>query len=265
MVDVAEDYREYCEKFNAVWQYLSRYSKGFDSIVDDICEYRLYFDSKDRWSKVLKEMGVLFIEEGACDYTKLNTSKFDDMALFSKEGRFLLDGRYIVPVRDMLGNIIALIGWYPDTKKYVTTPSKYFVRDCLFFGMEQIGKSGIGKPYFVVEGIFDSLCLRSLGFNAVAQMGIKDSRVKSLLYGLFGRVVAIPDNDGVGRKVILDDKWDLPRNASYFRWKGNLKYGDEEIYIKDIDKLCSMFDDEDLINLLNGCLSAKGRVISIEL
>ena len=224
-MSLSEEYRDYCTKFNSVWKYLQSCSKDLDSIVNEVCEHRLYFGSFEKWRKILGEIGIAYVSADTCDYSKFEGREFEELALFSvtEKGRkhFLMDGRYILPVKDMLGNVIALIGWYPDSKKYVTTPSKFFSKDCLFFGMEQLGKTGIGKDYFLVEGIFDSLSLRAEGFNAVAQMGIGTSRIKVAMYGLFRKLVGIPDNDKQGRKVLKEDLWNLPRNASYLRWVGS--------------------------------------------
>lgn len=265
MMSLSEEYKEYCENFKIVWSYLSRYSKSLDSIVKDVCEYRQYYGSEERWRKLFSETGILFVSSETCDYSKLKAHKFKDMALFSDKGYFLLDERYILPVRDMLGNIVALVGWYPDSKKYITTPSKFFVKDCLFFGMEQLRKTGTGKNYFLVEGIFDSLNLRTLGFNAVAQMGINSSKVKSVLYGLFRKIVAVPDNDTQGRKVLKGDLWGLPVNASYLKWTGGFELDGEIVPIKDIDRLCSLYDDDSVSAMLKGCLSSNDRVIKIEI
>lgn len=261
------EYKDYCNKFNVVWKYLKSCSKDFNIIVDEVCEHRLYFNSKDKWSKILSEVEIAFVSKDTCDYDKLKAEKFKDLALFSEEGNFLLNERYIIPVRDMLGNIIALIGWYPDRKKYITTPSKFFSKDCLFFGLEQLNKTGVGKDYFVVEGIFDSLHLRALGYNSVACMGITVSRVKELLYGLFRKVVAIPDNDNQGRGVLKGDKWGIPQNGSYLRWSGKLKFDmdTEAIDIKDIDRLCSLFEEASTKEMLDACITSKERVIKIDI
>lgn len=264
--NLAEEYKDYCNKFNSVWKYLVSCSKGVDVITKEICESRLYFDSYDRWKKVLSEVGVAFVSSDTCDYDRLKSKNFSDLALFSDNGHFLMNERYILPVRDMLGNVVALIGWYPDSKRYITTPSRFFSKDCLFFGMEQLGKTGVGCNYFLVEGIFDCLSLRSLGLNAVAMMGIDSSRVKKSLYSMFGRVVAIPDNDKEGRKVLKGDLWGLPVNSSYFKWSGGFEDSDGTVLnIKDVDKLCSMFEEESILYILKETMSHKGRVISVNL
>lgn len=260
-----EEYNEYCFKFKKVWKYLESCSKPLDEIVKEVCSLRLYFDCEDRWKKILSETGIAFVSEDTCDYSKLKSDEFKDLGLFSDEGYFLLNGRYIIPIRDMVGNIIALVGWYPDSKKYITTPSKYFAKDCLFFGLEQLKNTGVGKDYFVVEGIFDSLNIRSMGYNAVAQMGINTSRVKVALYGMFRKIVGVPDNDKQGRKVLNGDLWKLPRNASYLKWTGSFNSGNDEVAIKDIDRLCSLYEESDVKEFLGNCFKSGNRVIKIEL
>lgn len=267
-MSLANEYLEYCKKYNAIWEYLQAKSKPLEEITSDICKYRMYFDSYGRWYNIFSEVGVAYIDDSIVDLSNLKNSKFNDMALFSKEGNFLLNKRYILPIKDMVGNVIALVGWYRDSKKYITTPSKFFSKDCLFFGMEQLGNTGIGKSYFLVEGIFDALSLRSLGLNAVAQMGIIAGRKKEILYGLFSRLVAIPDNDTQGKKVLTEDKWSLPINASYFRWRGEMGIDEntgESINIKDIDMLCNLYEESEVKSLLISCLRSSERIITIEL
>lgn len=268
-MSLAEEYKDYCNKFNNVWKYLQSCSKDIDTIVEEVCQHRLYFGSFEKWKNILSEVGISYVSSETCDYSKFESDTFNDLGLFSDEGRFLLNERYILPVKDMMGNVIALIGWYPDSKKYITTPSRFFSKDCLFFGMEQLGKTGLGKDYFLVEGIFDSLSIRALGFNAVAQMGIDTSRIKVILYGLFRRIVGIPDNDKQGRKVLKGDKWKLPVNASYLRWTGGFDNesgeSDENLEIKDIDKLCSLFEDDSVRGMLEECLVRKNRVIRVDI
>lgn len=262
-MSLKDDYSEYCLNFKRVWNYLCSCSKPLDDIVSDVCNKRLYFNCEDRWKKLFLETGIAYVTEDTCDYSKLKLDEYKDLGLFSEDGYFLLNERYILPVKDITGNIIALIGWFPDNKKYITTPSRFFSKDCLFFGLEQISETGVNKDYFIVEGIFDSLNIRSLGYNAIAQMGINASSVKVALYGLFKRLVGIPDNDTQGRKVIKNNSWKLPVNASYLKWIGG--FGDDKLAIKDIDRLCSLYEEDDIKELLKSCLNSKDNIIKIEL
>lgn len=245
-----EEYDDYCSRYKKVWKYLNDVSYEEDSIIQSICDLRGY-DLESNMPNMLKEIGFVFIDEDLFDETKLlKISR--NLGIYTNKDTFLLKGRYIFPVRDMLGNIVALIGWYPDDKKYITTPSKFFKKGCMLFGMEQFEKTGIGKDYILVEGIFDCISVRSLGLNCVALMGIKATNYTKVLYTLFKGIVAIPDNDKEGRKVIANDAWKLPVNGKYFKWVGSLK---------DIDDMIKYYDMKDI---LKDVWKEKERVVTLE-
>lgn len=263
-IGLKEDYETYVEKFSIVWKYLQSKSLDLDTTVTELCKLRRYYGSEAKWKKFFEETGLVYIaEDRVSEMEPLKADTFKDMALFSKKGNFLLTGRYAVPVKDMLGNIIALIGWYPDDRKYITTPSKYFNRKCLFLGMEQLSKTGFGKNYIITEGVFDSFSLRAIGLNAVAQMGIADSDVKKINYGMFGRVLATPDGDKQGQKVLENDKWHLPVNGSYLKWTNKIGEGEDAIYLKDMDDFCNIFEDNDVVALIEDCFKQKKRIVKI--
>lgn len=245
-----EEYSDYCNRFKRVLAYLKSKSKPINTVAMEICSLREYYP--ERMLPTLVKAGFMFIEDDSC-YEQLRNAG-DDLALFSKEGKFLLAGRYIFPVYDMVGNPVALIGWYPDEKKYITTPSRLFSKACLFYGMEQLSTTGIGAKYILVEGIFDSLSVRSIGLPCIAQMGINSSRYKKSLYSLFSAFVTVPDNDEEGRKVIYHDKWSIPRGSNYFRWTGDKS--------KDIDLLCNSYEAEDIRDLLLSVFDNKKRIVT---
>lgn len=245
-----QEYKEYCKKFSAIEKFLRTRGRDQNKVVKEICDIREYYP--ERMADILKEAGFFYVEDTS-DIDKLK-SVGSDFGLFSKKGNFILKDRYIFPVRDMLGNTVALIGWFPDEKKYVTTPSKLFSKSCMFYGMEQLERTGIGKHYYLVEGIFDCLSVRSLGFNCIAQMGINSSRYKNVMYSLFSKITAIPDNDVEGREVIGYDKWSLPSNSKYFRWTGDKS--------KDIDKLCNSYEYDDIKELLIDVSKEKRKVVT---
>ena len=249
-----EQYSDYCKRFKKAWGFLQKHSCKKETVIKAICEFREYDIS--RMFGILDTAGFIFINEGTCDYEKLK-SLGDDLGLFTEKGRFLLENRFIFPVYDMVGNVIALIGWFPDEKKYITTPSKFFSKDCLFFGLEQLSTTGLNKNYIIVEGIFDSLSIRSLGIPCIAMMGISSSRYKILMYSLFKQLVAIPDADSEGRKVLLEDKWKLPTRSRYVKWSG--------IDLKDIDDLVKRYESADLKEIFESIFLEQDRIVTIEL
>ena len=245
-----EEYSAYCREFRSVERYLRSKSADIDTVVYNICSLRGYY--VERMAKVLKEAGFMFIEDKSVFENLSDCSA--DLGLF-KDGRFLLEGRFIFPVQDMLGNTVAMIGWFPDEKRYITTPSRLFSKSCMFYGMEQLGMTGIGAKYFLCEGIFDALSVRSVGFNAIAMMGITSGRVKEVLYSLFSKVVGVPDNDSQGRDVLRGDKWSLPWGCSYFRWVGDNS--------KDIDELINSYERDDIVEMLSGVMENGERVVEV--
>lgn len=245
-----EVYKDYCKRFRSVERYLRSKSAPTDVVVHNICKLREYYP--ERMGDILAKAGFMFIEGNESVFDPLEDGG-DDLGLF-KDGKFLLVNRFIFPVRDMLGNTVALIGWFPDDKKYITTPSKLFSKSCLFYGMEQLGETGIGKNYYLCEGIFDVLSVRSLGIPAIGQMGINTSRVKEAMYPMFGKLIATPDNDRQGRDVLWNNKWALPSNSSYLRWVGDTS--------KDIDKLINSYEAEDIKGMLLDAFKNNKRIIT---
>lgn len=263
------EYSEYCKKYRMVYDYLKKCSASEKEVIESICEFRGYDESI--MGDILREVGFVYTNIELCDYSKLKIKAFEELGLFSKEGNYLLDERFVVPVKDMMGNIIALIGWYPDEKKYITTPSKFFSKEGMFFGMEQLGVTGLNKDYFLVEGIFDTLSLRALGLNTIGMMGLSTSKYKVAMYSLFKNIVAVPDNDKQGRDVIERDLWKLPKNASYLAIRGTVNVRIEDEYeegsyteiektVKDADDLCKYFSDYDLKEVLPSYFKEKDRV-----
>lgn len=246
-----EEYKDYCSRFEIIWKYLRKCSYKEYDVISSICKLRDY-SMEGSMPDIINDIGFVYLDGDKFNKDKLKPLN-KDLGLFSEEGNFLLLNRFIFPVRDMLGNIIALIGWFPDEKKYITTPSRLFSKRCMFFGMEQLKQTGIGKEYYIVEGIFDSLSIRSLGFNCVALMGISVSNYTKILYTLFKRVIAIPDNDKEGRGVVIEDKWGLPNNSSYLRLKGKFK---------DIDDVIKYYD---MSEVLHDAWYESDRVIPLDL
>ena len=250
-----KEYADYCGRFHKVWAYLKKNSIKTEQTISEICEIRDY--DYDRMSGILEKAEFIRLSDD-CNTEKIKKLG-NDLALFNSEGSFRLSGRYIFPVKDMLGNVVALIGWYPDDKKYITTPSKLFSKTCLFYGLEQMSRVGVGGVMYITEGIFDSLSIRSLGYPSLAMMGIDASRYKIAMYSLFKQIIAIPDIDDQGKKVIKFDKWKIPMNSKYFRWSGV-----SPDVVKDIDKFVHTFEEDDVRELLSEIGSQTRRIVTYE-
>lgn len=194
-----------------------------EQVIEEVMVRRKYTTSPyaDEMRKLLTEIGVFKIDD--VDYLSelqiLGISLSDEEAklygLFDSNGRFLLKGRYCIPIRDIAGYVTAVVGWYPDNRKYITTSTYGFSKEGQFFNIECFSKAYNGDYpkyvdeidgsmieskglVFLVEGIFDTLSLRSLGFPALGNMGLEMSPVKVEILTRFNKVIAIPDNDNAG-------------------------------------------------------------------
>lgn len=252
-----EEYADYCRRYDIAWKYLQSCSFEPESVIDSLSELRGYSKESPMWS-TLKRYGFVYVDVDTFNFEKLKSIDKGDLGITRKDGDFLLYNRFIFPVRDMLGNVIALIGWQQGSeRKYVTTPSRLFSKGCMFFGMEQLSKTGLGKPYILVEGIFDSLSVRSLGLNCIAMMGISSTRYKQVMYSLFGKLLAVPDCDKEGRRVVLNNEWKLPESGKYIKLVSSS--------IKDIDDLIKLCDPADVTALFKEAYAEKDRVIEVKI
>lgn len=264
MVEDLNDFSKLAKDFQISWNYFKGISNEEDT-YSELCSLRFYQDPK--MLEVLKDVGFCKLPETVDLEPLKKLSSYSSLGLETKTGRCLLGGRFVFPVRDMLGNILALIGWYPDEKKYITTPSKYFNRSCLFFGLEQLKDGSKDDIVFVCEGIFDSLSLRSMGYKAFATMGVELSRQKKMLYPILGkRVVGISDRDKVGNSVRDYDRWSCWK---YLTWVGEYEVDSEDIdniKIKDVDDLVKLFEPDTIREIFDEELKNNpSKVVKLEL
>jgi len=212
LLRVRDGYTDLVSKLQAVF--------STDEVISEVMSLRKYTTSPyaEDICKTLTEVGIFRIEHlSDIQYLapEVTNEQLIEYGLTDRNGGFLLSNRFIVPIRDIQGKVTALVGWYPDVKKYVTTPTYGFSKDGQFFNMECFSKSFDGdypkykdeetgevlestKLVYLVEGIFDTLSLRALGLPALGNMGLEMSLAKTEILTRFGKVVAIPDNDNAG-------------------------------------------------------------------
>lgn len=156
----------------------------------------------------LKTIGMFkvdYLSELTLAFPDITNEQLRQWGLVSEQDDYILGGRYVVPIRDIKGTVIALVGWHPmgGPRKYVTTPTLGFSRDTSFFNLDCFAyawEKWNGTVY-LVEGIFDTIALRSLGLPAIGNQGLEMSPIKTQILSRFGKVIALPDNDTSGRSV----------------------------------------------------------------
>lgn len=173
----------------------------------------------------------------------------EELGLFSKRGNMLLNGRYIIPVTSVSGDLVSLIGYYADEKRYITLSTPFFSKAAMFFMFNEAYKESWANHngvVFLVEGIFDCLSIWSLGLPCMATMGSSVSALKGDLLKVFRKVIAIPDDDETGHKALYRNSkngWKVPSNTVMIKFRGgSVNIGGSLLHCKDVDNLVTWFD-----------------------
>lgn len=260
-------YRRCCTELERVYSLLK--TRFDNEYVTDLCNMRGYVLGEEQRNLIAS------MKLGACEID--NVEELGDMrkelGLVSDKDNFLLNNRFIIPVYDIASNLTALIGYYPDYKKYITTPSPFFSKECMFFNFAhayELSWREFGGVVFLVEGIFDCLSLRSIGLPAIATMGASVSGYKCELLKLFKKVIGIPDDDKTGRASLnrySKRGWKVPDNTTLIRFHGtdiDINAVDKK-HIKDMDNFVTFYDASDVREILLSFKDSKEDVEDLEL
>ncbi len=256
------DYYKYAQEFENIYKDIRLHS-NIDTTIEGIFMERGYVDN--RMSKTLRELGVFKIDEFELQDYRYSIDRLDKFGLLNKNKDFLLERGYTIPIRDIEGNLLALVAYYPGQPtayKYRTTPSKYFYKKYAFFNLDHVVKNFGFEWVILVEGMFDAIALRSVGLPAVATMGSELSAVKKEILKQFKKVVIVPDFDSIGSKEFVS--WDLDGNITFLKFVGNktVVIDGEEYPFKDCDDFVKYFDVEETFYNLR---DTNEKVVKIEI
>lgn len=243
-------YRETCRKMEIVWGLMREYMDTSEEAMQFLNESRCYLDTEVSDFLISQGTGIVRIS----DSTIFGEDRVV-LGLVSDSDNFLLNNRYVFPIRDIEGNILAFVGWYPDYKKYITTPSLFFSKKTLFFNLDDAYSRSMNEfdgRVFLVEGIFDCISLRCLGLPVVATMGADISIYKAELLKVFKHITAISDNDKAGIHALKT--WDLPPWSTRVSIRGNFQTPYGELRVKDIDDLIKFSIKDDIRVMLRDLL-----------
>lgn len=222
--------------------------------VDTLCQMRGYPLEESVQHDFFKANIPGYFE--VADYTPFRSFP-EELGLFSRSGELLLNGRYIIPVTSVCGDLVSLIGYYADYKRYITLSTPFFSKTAMFFKYNEAYKLSWEKyngVVFLVEGIFDCLSIWSLGLPCMATMGSSVSALKGELLKVFRRVIAIPDDDETGRKALnryAKTGWKVPSNTVMVKFHGGTcNIGGVELKCKDVDNLVTWYEADDVREML---------------
>ena len=258
-------YRKYVDELNKVYALFK--SMFDDNYVEELMQIRGYFSNEQRSLITEMQLGSCEIED-----TSILEGYSGELNLLSKKDNFLLNGRYIIPVESVNGDLVSLIGYYPDFKKYITLSTPFFSKACMFFNFKQayeVSWRDYNGLVILVEGIFDCLSLRSIGLPAIATMGSSVSSIKGELLKVFKKVLAVPDDDTTGRKALNRYGrygWKVPYNTTFIRFfGGNFKVGTQYLHCKDMDNLVSWYDAESVRETFISLYDCKEEIYDLDL
>lgn len=181
---------------------------GGDDVIEEVMQLRGYHSQQMR--DMLKRVGIYKAGDYS-DFIILNKHYTDellqDFGLIDDNRNYYMSGRYVLPIRDITGQVMALVGWdkFAGMRKYLTTTTYGYNRDISFFNydiaLREAWMYRNGKV-IEVEGIFDALALTSVGFPAFANTGLEMSSIKEIMMSRFRGSLVFTDNDSGGRKAI---------------------------------------------------------------
>lgn len=261
--EVFPKYRSYVKELNDVYSLMKSYFSP--TSYEDLCKDRGYPLGETCQYNLIKEMELGYFETSDNDLFK---DYSPELGLYSQKGNLILNGRYIIPVYSVSGDLISLIGYFPDKKKYITLATPFFSKECMFFNFKQAYELSFEKYdgfVIIVEGIFDCLSLRAVGLPCIATMGASVSRAKGELLKLFRKCLGIPDDDITGRKSLnrySREGWKVPSNTVMLKFTGGLvNFGGTYLHCKDMDNFVTWYEPDDVKEIL---LTYRGSHEDIE-
>lgn len=245
-------YRKCVAELTKAYHYMQSLFPDADIYTKELCSLRAYVDTVQEG--MIKDWGI-----GYCDVEDLSVfgGMGKELGLITKDNNFILANRFIVRVEGVSGDLVALIGYYPDKRKYITTPSPFFSKDCMFFNFKrayELSMKEYGGLVFLVEGIFDCLSLDAIGLPCISTMGDTVSKVKKEILKVFKKVIAIPDDDAAGRRALNRRgkiSWNVPDNTTFIKFiGGTFSVNGTELHCKDMDNFVSWYEKDDVREIL---------------
>ena len=212
-----------------------------ETSIEKLMDERAYIKQEQR--DFLTQVGIFKTKSSDFIVKMLDERNLLDLAkqlkVVNENDYFILEDRYIIPVLTINNKLISLIGWareWHDTK-YITIPSPHLDTNIDWFGLPY-ALENYTDYIVVVEGIFDCLSLNALGIPTIAMMGADFPYSKSFILQAFKRVIAIPDNDRIGKANIENWRFAKGTQVTFVDLRGEIQLNEntEPIRIKEIGR-----------------------------
>lgn len=210
----------------------------------------------------LRKIGAIFIPNNNYIFHYLGSTAYKpDYDLYNNE-HCLWTHFLIIPIYNFSYEVVGLVGWdvnhkvreqqgeknlsmYKISNKYVFNKINYFLTD-----IELLKNSFSTHTLFVVDGVFDSISLNSLGFPCISLLGSMVSTTILFFLNWYQYIYVLSDNDSAGVSLYNKLKLSVPNTFRVLQSKA-----------KDIDDLIKM-DKEKVVSQLSNLIAnpIKGSV-----
>ena len=192
---------------------------------------------------LLEKLGIFYIGKEAemlipDENGKIDNTKYKKFGIISPtNNRPIYSDRFIIPLYDLNGYIMALVGYSLNSKqRYIYSNTEYFFRNDILYNL-QIYEKCVKDGYVIVtEGITDCIRLRNMGFtNVMSTAGAHRSLWMMQMLDNIDNVIFIPDRDRAG-----DGTKEYWITHNYTRLL-------VPFYCKDLDEFAKRSDKEELV------------------
>lgn len=202
----------------------------------------------------LIERGCMFIPNNDYITHYLGNDAYQWGLEFYRDDRCLWTLFVLIPVTDLSGEVVGLVGWdaqnkykeisegaqglqmYSGSSKNVYAKEKFFLSDVAL-----LKKRFPSRTIFITDGAFDSISLNYHGIPALALLGSTFSTENLYFLRWYRNVFVCADNDPAGSKLYRKLKSSLPNVHRV--WQGQTKDIEELLRRDDADTIVQQFQD----------------------
>ena len=198
---ITDAIQEYNEHLDAFTKYVS--------IMRDLSDKSKIVElSKLRGISVqqLEKQGIFYIGNMAEMLIPMFIKRLHEFGVISDtNNKPIFSDRWVFPIYTVDGRVQNLVGYSNTAKeRYVYGTAKYYRRNDVLFGLENMEEAWRLGYAILTEGITDTISLRDAGYiNTFAACGTRSSVIKmAMLNRCRHGIIRIPDRDAAGKLTL---------------------------------------------------------------
>ena len=192
--EVNKDYNDYLDSFTEYVNVLrQRSNKNMLKVLSDMRGISV---------QQLEEEGVFYIGDMVEMLLPNYLDKLEEFGVISTtNNKPIFHNRWVFPIKAVDGRVLSLVGYSNEAReRYVYGTGKYYRRNDVMYGLENLHLAYELGYAIYVEGITDAVSIRDLGYkNTFAACGTRESKIKmNMLNRCRYGIVRIHDRDKAG-------------------------------------------------------------------